>query len=501
MLRLQSRAGRLFWNRSIATAGLDNVKTPHLVLCFLAALFGCAFYFDSPPKLPDTPEQVTITYWEKWTGFEGEAMKNTIHAFNEKKIKNAKGQVIYCKCLSTTEVDRKSLLSISGGHPPDLAGVWLFNTHIFADMGAFMPLDPFIERDDHKGRDPDKDGRDFENFNTSNYLPVYWKGCQHRGVTWVLPTTPATVALHWNKDLFRDAGLDPDRPPLTMKELEEYNAKLTKYDAEGRLIQIGFLPPEPGWWNWGWGYYFGGKLNEDNLEKITATDPKNIQALKWIVSFNHGEKAEQLLAWKQGFGTFDSPQNAFISGKVAMVLQGVWMANFVRFNRPSMNWGCGPFPSNLPLDFPNRDEPVTFADMDVIAIPRGCKHPEEAWEVIKFINTHEGMEMVCKGQGKLTPFKENTPGWIAGDAKRGIEPHPHPYLKVFIDLAKSKNALSIPKLEVWNEYAEEMKVAFDKAFLNKLTPEEALQEVQDRMQPKLDRALEVLRARAGKKGK
>ena len=41
--------------------------------------------------------------------------------------------------------------------------------------------------------------------------------------TWTdpLPTTPATIALHWNKKMFRDAGLDPNRPPRSIAELDE----------------------------------------------------------------------------------------------------------------------------------------------------------------------------------------------------------------------------------------------------------------------------------------
>ncbi|MCY3022096.1 MAG: ABC transporter substrate-binding protein [Planctomycetota bacterium] len=463
------------------------MKAPHIFLGLLAALLITVWILDTPPVPLAQEGTVTITYWEKWTGFEGEAMKATVDYFNDLKIKNKKGQIIRCEYLTTTNVDRKSLLAIAGGQPPDLAGFWSGNTHVFADMGALMPLDEFIERD---------------HFDMDKYIDVYRRSCTYRAAgdtqerVWCLVTTPASVALHWNKEMFKEAGLDPEQPPRTIQELMEYNRKLTKRDDKGKIIQMGFLPIEPGWWNWAWGYWFGGQLN-DGFEKLTADDPRNIAAWDWVVSFTEGYRPEVLQAFSSSFGSaFDSPQNAFMAGKVAMVVQGVWMANFIRFHNPNLQWGCGP----MPAAFDTQGQPVTVAEMDVITIPRGCKHPDEAWEAIKFINSLEGMEYLCGkatnrltgkentgGQGKLTPFKENSPGWI--------ERHSHPYLRVFIDLAKSKNAHYTPQLAVWEEYRSELDAAFQRAWLQKATPAEALQQVQERMQPKLEQALRIRRYR------
>jgi multiple sugar transport system substrate-binding protein len=125
----------------------------------------------------------------------------------------------------------------------------------------------------------------------------------------------------------------------------------------------------------------------------------------------------------------------------------------------------------------------------VITIPRGARHPDEAWEVIKFINSTEGMEYLCGGkennggQGKLTPFKSTTPGWI--------EQHTHPHLQVFIDLAKSKNAQSSPKLPIWDEYQSELQSGFESMWLGHTDPETALQRIQERIQPKLDKELRI----------
>jgi len=462
------------------------VRIPHVVVGTLLLFFIFSLLFDRPFAPAQYDDVVNVTYWEKWTGFEGEAMQRTIELFNSKHFRNQKNQIIHCRYLTTTQVDRKSLLGIAGGNPPDLAGFWSYNTFSFADMGALTPLDDFIQRD---------------HFDTSKYIDVFIQSCQYHDKTWCLPTTPAIVALHWNKDLFHAsakeltaAGLDPERAPRTLAELERYAEVLTKRDpATGKMLQMGFLPTEPGWWNWAWGYYWGGKLYEGD-DKLTATDPKNIEAWQWMSRYAEKYGREETHSWQQGFGSFDSPQNAFLNGKVAMVVQGVWMANFIRFHNPHLNWGCAPFPAV----HENGGDPVGIADMDVITIPRGARHPDEAWQVIKFINSTEGMEFLCGGrdnnggQGKLTPFKTTTPGWI--------EAHTHPYLQVFIDLAKSKNAVGTPKLPIWDEYKKELHAAFDSMWLGKSTPEEALQRVQDRMQPKLDEATRLRKQRAQQHG-
>jgi len=460
------------------------MRTPYVVMTLLVVIFASCFFHDHPEAAVQTEDQVTIEYWEKWTGFEGEAMKSTVDLFNRRKFKNKKGQTIYCQCLSVTLVDRKSLMAIAGNSPPDLCGFWSFNTHLFADMGAIQPLDDLVARD---------------KWDMDKYIPVFRDMCYHRGHIWCLPTTPATCALHWNKTMFAEAGLDPERPPRTIKELDEYANKLTRQAPDGKFTQMGFLPPEPGWWNSSWGFYFDGKLS-DGLEKITANDPHNIEAYDWIATYAKKYGGANTLAFKQGFGTFDSPQNAFLSGKVAMVLQGVWMANFIHFHNPQMKWGCAAFPAS----FDTKGEPVTIADMDVITIPTGCKHPEEAWILMKYINSLEGMEYLCGkvtdpltgeensgGQGKLSPLKETT--------REFITKHPHPYLSVFTDLAKSKNARFTPQVPCWEEYKKEMESAFDALYVaeGKMRAKDKLDQVQKLIQEKVDRVRAVQKLRFG----
>jgi len=425
-----------------------------------AALVGCA-------AKAEREGPVRITYWEKWTKFEGKACADMVAAFNEEY----KGR-IEVKLVTVSQIERKLLVAIAGGNPPDVAGSYTFCVYPYADRNALLLLDERLKK---------------AGITRDDYIPVYWDMCEHRGKMWALPTTPATLALHWNKRLFREAGLDPERPPRTIEELDEYAEKLTKRDEDGSLIQVGFVPQEPGWWNWAWGHWFGGEL-WDRRERITTDCPENIRAFEWIQSYSRKYGTDDIRRFASGFGNFSSPQNAFLSGQVAMELQGVWMHNFIEQFAPGMEWGAAPFPSAVP-GLAN----VTVADADVIVIPRGSRHPEEAWEFIRFVNSQRGMEILCMGQRKFSPLKKVS--------DRFWEEHPHPFIKLFRDLAESPNVVYAPKTGVLREYQREMANAFDRvrnfdpASSGRSDPPRVLGAVRERLQRSLDRELRRLRRR------
>jgi len=103
-----------------------------------------------------------------------------------------------------SSVDRKTMVAAAGGDPPDVAGLWLNNVYSYADRDALTPLDDFIQRD----------GQTSEQW-LSRYIPVYADMCSYRGKIWGAISTPAVTGLHWNKRMFVEAGLDPDRRRLS----------------------------------------------------------------------------------------------------------------------------------------------------------------------------------------------------------------------------------------------------------------------------------------------
>ncbi|HYQ46874.1 MAG TPA: ABC transporter substrate-binding protein [Polyangiaceae bacterium] len=429
-----------------------------------------------------------ITYWEKWTGFEGEAMDAVVADFNALELAHAKSDPAYVPIevekVTISKLEQKLLIAIAGGNPPDLAGNYSFAIAAYAHHGALSDLGPLIAK---------------SNFDRSRYIEHFLRLGEYRGRTWALPIVPASTALVLNKRLFRDAGLDPEKPPTTIEELDAYAEKLTKWEVtspsgekhvesgylpdvpatQKRLLQVGFLPNEPHWWMFGWGDFFGGRLLESS-DKVSSAAAANIRAFEWVASYSQKLGVDVIKRFRSGFGNSSSPQNAFLSGKVAMEMQGVWIHNFVEKYAPGLSWAAAPFP--YPADHPELAG-TTRADADMLMIPKGSAHPEEAWRFIQFASTQAELEKLCLGQQKFTPLTEVSERFWAA--------HPNPSIRLFRQLAVSKNAVSIPRTEIWNEYNRELGNATDLIQNLKQTPASALTDVQTKMQAALDRDREI----------
>ncbi len=410
---------------------------------------------------PNSDGKIHITYWEKWTGAEASAMQAVVDQFNQSQDR------VVVEFLSTSNVDRKTMVATAGGDPPDVAGLWLNNVYTFADRDALTPLDDFIGRD---GGTPEQW--------LARFYPVFADMCTYRGRIWATVSAPATTALHWNKKLFAEAGLDPDRPPRTVAELDEFAEKLTKRDPKtGAITQLGFLPQEPGWFSWAYPKWFGGDY-WDEREITLASRPENLEAFRWVESYSRRYGLEEIKAFSSGFGNFASAQNPFMTGKIAMVIQGVWMNNFIEQFAPGLSYGVAPWPATKP-----GLENFTMTDADFLTIPRGAKHPNEAWEFIQYVNSVNaqaqrledlrGVEVLCYRQQKISPLREWSPFFA--------EHHPHPYIAVFRQLAESPNAIHIPKVGIWEEYRRELNTAFDVVRLLSEPPGEAVAFAQSRV--------------------
>jgi len=462
--------------RSVGCPAIDVCRASvvlWLLMCLLLVLPGCGE--DAVPQ--ETAGPVVIQYWEKWTGFEAEAMRAVVDDFNASQDR------VFVKMLSVSGVDQKLLLSTAGGNPPDVVGVWTHTVPVFAEKGALTPLDKYLAE---------------AGIAEADYIPAIWSCCRHRDYTWALPATPASIALHWNKKMFEAAGLDPDKPPTSIAELDAMCEQLTvveldrggetvsvRYpeltDAEReakdfKIIQLGHSPKEPGWWLEMWVLWFGGQL-WDGDRAVTAMTDENVQAFQWFANYSRKYGRSNLDTFGASFGNVSSPQNPFLNGQVAMVIQGPWMHNFIEQYSPGMRWGVAAFPSALGEGEP----PVTVIESDVLVIPRGAEHPDEAFEFIRYVNSRGPMEKLCLAQRKFSPLTDVSESFVAQ--------HPNPYIDVFIELSHSPRARSWPTLPIWAEYADELRVAGDQVYIGDITVQEALVSVQDRMQLRFDRVL------------
>ncbi|CAN5766189.1 extracellular solute-binding protein [soil metagenome] len=418
----------------------------------ILAGFACLILFATSARA----ERVVIDYWEKWTGFEAAAMGEIVDKFN------ASQDHITVRYSSISQVDLKLMLAIAGRKPPDVAGIWSYNVPVYVENNALHPLDALCKEYGISGQE---------------YLPIVWKLCTYRDRIWALPTTPASTALYWNKKIFRDAGLDPDHPPASIEELEQINEKISVRGPDGKYRVFGHLPEEPGWWRSCWGYWFGGRL-WDGHGRITTTDEGNHRALDWIQSYPRRFGQHDISGFLESAGNFASSASPFISGRVAMVMQGPWEWNFLRrFSTGPIDIGVAPFPSAAGPSAP----PVTVVESDILVIPAGSPHVKEAFEFIAFVNRQDNLEQFCSAQCSFSPLVNVSDAFWKN--------HPHPYIRTFYDLARSPGAFSPPLIPDWTLYKSQFDQNIKEVWALRMEPSTAQEDVQHRIQKDLDRRI------------
>lgn len=433
------------------------------------------------------PGCVVVDYWEKWTGTEAAQMKQIVDDFNNSV---GRDRHIHVRYLSMSSVNQKTLVATAAGVPPDVAGLWDNQVPQFAAMDAVEPLDALAAA---------------HGITEATYKPVYWRGCTYRGKLYALISTPAAAVLHYNLRIFREeaaalrrAGCDPDRPPRTIDELDRYSRALDRFDPADpkRLLRAGQLPTEPGWFLIHICYWFGGRLYDEQRGRFTLTDPNVVRAYEWVADYSRRLGQGAVSNFRSGFGTFNSTQNAFLTGAVAMELQGPWMANYIDHLKPEMSglltdqekrspppprlrsgpyeWAAAPFPSAEP-----GKPDVAFCGFDVLMIPAGARHKAEAFEFMAYVNRQEVMEKLCSLHSKNSPLRRVSAAFVRD--------HPNPYIGVFERLSGGANAVTVPRCPILPELGDEMNVVAQRVSLLKQTPHEALREAQQRLQAKLER--------------
>lgn len=193
--------------------------------------------------------------------------------------------------------------AFAGDSPPDIS--YIVNSFFpkFADAGSLVDLGS-LEGVDIAAWEPLFD-------------PGIWALGTRNGKVYGLPFLQSGISLVWNKQLFRDAGLDPETPPATWEELREFATQLTKPDGEqwGYSIMdnttgemLNFVPVPI--------VNYGGELAAPDDSEWLATTEGHLEGLQLQVAMMQEDKTVPPL------GTFvgHDIDTAFLQGKIAMQL-------------------------------------------------------------------------------------------------------------------------------------------------------------------------------------
>jgi maltose-binding protein MalE len=142
------------------------------------------------------------------------------------------------------------------------------------------------------------------------------------------------------------------------------------------------------------------------------------------------------------------------------------------------SWAVAPFPSAVP-----GLENVSFCSFDVLMIPVGSKHRNEAFEFLAYVNRQD----VCEKLNML--HCKNTQ--LRAVSRNFLEKHPNPYIDVFQKLAASPNAHGVPQVPIWPQVAKELNDAGQAVALDNANPADVLARAQARLQAEYDRFRDI----------
>jgi multiple sugar transport system substrate-binding protein len=211
--------------------------------------------------------------------------------------------------------------------------------------------------------------------------------------------------LTWNKDQFKEVGLDPEKPPKTWAEFRDYAKKLTKRDAQGNITRVGYAirhvgQPHGVVHKHFWAIYGAGAALIDT--------PLALRGGKYMVNTPGGKAALQLVldmldVDKSTSLNFPDPRAAFLKGIAAMqISETVSIRARQPKEAPDLKWGMA-----LPPVPKAGDKPASNLGGWLYSVPKQAKNKADAWKLIEWLNSPEKDYELCKKYEASPRYKVN----------------------------------------------------------------------------------------------
>jgi multiple sugar transport system substrate-binding protein len=336
-------------------------------------------------------QKFTLDFYFGMTGPDGAYIKNVVEKF---MAANPDVKIVptpYAWATLWTKLDA----SYAAGKPPQLVAFHIQEVNPYFNKGMLAPIGAELAK---------------MKLDKSDFYPNLLESGQVKGEQYCVPIDVHPIAMYYNVDLFKAAGLNPDKPPTTLQETVDYAKKMTKAGAnqwglgleQKNDIQFyGFMS----FFN-----QFDGKLVADDYKKATFDGPAARSTMAALHDFVWKHKVTPL-------GQEDARAD-FRKKTIGMVFSGPW-DNAIEGGFPSqagLNYRTAPVPQFGPT-------PATWMSSHQLGVikQKDKKLIEPSARFIKFFSDNNaewgqaGMIMVRKSQAAsplLAPIKEQSKGFL-----------------------------------------------------------------------------------------
>jgi multiple sugar transport system substrate-binding protein len=325
--------------------------------------------------------------------------------------------------------------SFSAGRPPDVFLLNYRNMGGFAARGVIDPAGPRL------------DGS--QAFDRDEFYPLPLEAFEWEGTLQCVPQNASSLAVYYNVDAFRQAGVDPPSGDWTYREFAEAARRLT---GEGRLgvgIDVNVIRTAP--WVWG----AGGELvdDPDAPTRFTLDRPEARQGLDNLLAL-------QREGWAPSADEADAKpvDERFLEGSLAMYLSSRRDVPLLR-TITDFEWDVAPFPVDV--------EPASVLHSDGFCAA-AAGDTEAAWQWIEFALGSRGQEVLA-ASGRSVPSLR-----AVAESPSFLDPNGSPAdSQVFLDALEHMHRL--PATENWTEVEALADDVLEQLYYGNLEVDEALE--------------------------
>ncbi len=256
-------------------------------------------------------EKIKLQFWNVFTGSDGDILREIVDNYNKTNTDNIEIQM---DIMPNDQLQQKLPAAIATGTAPDFV---LFGVENIA---------PYVSND---SLEDISDFWDVTGVNKSNILENVLELSHVDGKLYGTPMQYNVSYLYWNKDLFKEAGLDPEKAPATLDELAEYAVKLTNPEKN----QFGLaLPTSVTYMQFLWAN--GGDANDPATNTNLLDSEENLKTLEWLQDLTVNKKVSPSSI------TGPEADTMLQAGQIAMYMSGPWQINGLRAQ--GINFGIAP---------------------------------------------------------------------------------------------------------------------------------------------------------------
>ncbi len=298
----------------------------------------------------------------------------------------------------------------------------------------------------------------------SKFFPLV-DAAKFKGSYYALPTAVRSLALFWNKDLFKAAGLDPEKPPKTVEEMIKYAKLLTKTDQKGNYQQTGLTMELRGqlhhWLREVLIRQFGGTPYNEDSTKVLYNSKAGYDAFRFFTNLNTVEHIGM-----PNFMTDDI--TAFKSGMMGMTIDGSFrLGTFDKIN--TLNYGV----TELPSMNGKKYNFASFWANGITNFTKG-KELEASLKFLAFLTSDTAMSLWLKNVGELPAKKA-----LAMKDEFRNDPKYGPFIRGLAYANATKFIDEKAQRQVWID-------AYDQVVLKGMSIEDAVNEAATTEQKVLD---------------